>query len=221
MFEKTLLEELKEASISNEEAYVSYFNTGDIRKDDRIVTERMNGFYQNDFINTIKFLFRDAAEYYARESTFDFIKMNLELGLVYNKEDIDEENKVKENAEPIKDVVRCYTSGITSYLNGEKANKLNYQFDRKGFLNYNDFISKMKKDGISFEGPKTFDEFKNSILSGEIFDVSIFANLKEKDKMIEVQEPVNETKVEETESVVVSKKEEPKKLVKFPFFKRK
>ncbi len=202
MFGKTLLEELQEASVSNDDAYVSFFNNGEVRTDKNIVTERMNSFYQDDFIGTVKFIFRDAAEYYARQKPYDTIKMNLELGLVYNKNDVDEENHFKENANPIKDVVRCYTGEVTSFLNGERANEHKYPYDRQGFINYNSFISKMKKDGISFEGPETFDDFKDAILSGEKFDVSIFADLKEK-----------------TNEEVV--KEEPKKLTKRPFWKRK
>ena len=204
MFGKTLLEELKEASVSNEKAYVSYFNNGLVRTDNKIETERMSNFYQEDFIRTIKFLFRDAAEYYARQNPYDNISMNLELGLVYNKEDVDDDNNIKENAKPIKDVVRCYTSGVTSFLNGEKANEHDYVYDRKGFINYNDFVSKMKKDGISFEGPETFNDFKDAILAGETFDISIYADLKQKDK-----------KQEEAQV-----KEEPKKLVRKPIFKR-
>ena len=198
MFGKTLLEELKEASVSNEQAYVSYCNNGEVRTDNKIVTNKMDSFYLDDFIGTIKFIFRDAAEYYARQNPYDYIKMNLELGLVFNKEDVDDNNVVKENAKPIKDVVRCYTSGVTSFLNGEKSNEHDYSYDRKGFINYNNFVSKMKKDGISFEGPETFDEFKESILAGETFDVSIFADLKQKEQTQE--------------------KEEPKKLIRKPFF---
>lgn len=206
MFGRTLLEELKEASVSNDEAYVSFFNNGEVRTDKNIVTDRMNSFYQDDFIGTIKYLFKDAAEFYARQNPFDNIKMNLEVGLVYNKEDVDEENNIKENAKPIKDVVRCYTGKVTSFLNGEKSNNHEYQFDRQGFINYNEFISKMKKDGISFDGPETFNDFKEAILSGENFDVSLYADLR---------------KEEEKEETKYEAKEEPKKLIKKSFFRRK
>lgn len=213
MFGKTLFEELKDASVSNEKAYVSYCNNGEIKTDNKIVTEKMTSFYLDDFIGTIKFIFRDAAEYYARQNPFDYIKLDLELGLVYNQDDVDEENKIKENAEPIKDIVRCYTSGVTSYLNGEKSNEHDYYYDRKGFINYNNFVSKMKKDGIAFEGPKTFEDFKNAILAGETFDVSIYADLREKDKTEEVKQEVKQD-VEEP------KKETPKKLTRKPFFSK-
>ena len=202
MFGKTLLEELKEASVSNEEAYVCYFNNGEVKTEERIVTERMNDFYKDDFIDRIKFIFRDSAQYYAMQSPYDNIKMNLELGLVFNKEDIDEENKIKENAKPINNTVRCYTSNITSFLNGEKANKQEYTYEKRGFLDYNKFIAKMKKDGISFEGPETFEDFKDAILAGETFDISLFADLKEK----------VENKEEQVQQEQI--KEEPKKLVR-------
>ena len=150
MFGRTLLEELKDASVSNDEAYVSFFNNGEVRVDKNIVTDRMTEFYQDDFISSIKFLFTNAAECYARQKPFDNIKMNLELGLVYNKADVDEENNIKENAKPIKDVVRCFTGDITSFMNGEKANERNYDYNKSGFINYNEFIGKIKKEGLSF-----------------------------------------------------------------------
>ena len=208
MFGRTLLEELKQASVSKEKAYVSFYNDGEVMEDDRIVTDRMNSFYQDDFIDTIKYLFKNSAEFYASKYKYDNIKMALKLGLVYNKDDVDQDNKIKENAEPIKDVVRCYTGDITTYLNGNQNEDNNYQHERQGFINYNSFISKMKKEGISFEGPETFNDFKEAILAQNKFDVSLVADLKTKE-----QTPIVETRIEE--------KEEPKKLIKKSFFRRR
>lgn len=204
--EKTLLEKLKEARISNEPAYVSFFNNGEVRIDKSIANKRMTEYYLDDTIGSINYVFTDAAESYARHNPYDTISMSLELGLIYNKEDVDDENHIRENAEPLKGIVRCYTGDITSYLNGEKANEEGYYgYGKQGFVDYKNLVTTMRRNGIAFEGPETFDDFKEAILSGEQFDINLTASLKEPEKKEEPQ-------------VVVQDK--PKKLSKIPFIRR-
>ena len=45
-------------------------------------------------------------------------------------------------------------------------------------MNYNDVVKQIRKEGLTFNGPVNYDEFKRAILNGEVFDVNIEANLK-------------------------------------------
>ena len=129
----------------------------------------------------------------------------LEVGLIFNKSDVDEEKHIKENAKPLDGVVRCYTGDITSYLNGEKSNTDGYYgYGKQGFVDYDELVLSTKKNGLSFIGPKSFEEFKEKIISGEQFPISLQANL-----------------TEEKENELEREVEKPRKLTKKTFFRRK
>ena len=201
---KSLLEELQAASVSNDDAYVEFFNSGVIRTEKHRADKRMTPYQLEDTIGTIKYVFSSGAETFARNCAYDKIALGLEIGLLFNKEDIDEENNIKENAKPIEDIVHCYTGDIKSYLDGEQSNEKDYyNYHIQGFVNYDTLVSTMKENGLTFDGPENFIEFKEQILSKNNFDISLVADLKAKKE---------EPKVEE--------KEKPKKLVRRPFFSK-
>ena len=205
---KSLLEELQAASVSNDEAYVEYFNNGIIRTEKHRADKRMTPYQLDDTISTIEYVFSSGAETFARNCSYDKITLGLEIGLLFNKEDVDDENNIKENAEPIENIVHCYTGDITSYLNDEQSNERDYNnYHIQGFVDYDTLVSTMKENGLTFDGPENFVEFKEQILSGNNFDISLVADLK--------------AKKEEKEEIKVEVKEEPKKLVKKTFFGRR
>ena len=213
MLDKTLLEELKDASISHELSYVEFYNNGKVRHEEQSANNRMSRYDQDETFRRIKYVFTDGAQTYASKCSYDSITLGLEVGLVYNKNDVDCDYNIKENAEPLNGLVHCYTGNITSYLNGEQSNEREYyHYNIQGFINYDTLVSRMEKEGIDFVGPVNFEDFKDSILSHEPFNISLNANLKMKEKVNEetIEEPVVEEPV----------KEEPKKLVKKSFFKR-
>lgn len=210
MLEKSLLEELQDASVSHEPTYVEFFNDGKIRTEEHGAKDRMSFYDQDETLRRVKFVFTDGAQTYAKNCSYDSISLGLEIGLVYNKEDVDDDNKIKENAKPL-DLVHCYTGNITSYLNGEQSNEREYyHYNIQGFIKYDTLVSKMKKNGIDFVGPEDFEDFKASILSGEPFNISLDANLQKKAELVD-EESMDESITEE------SVKEEPKKLVRKPF----
>ena len=194
---KTILDTMKELK----NGYVSFFNDGKIRKDGGYATKRINEEANTSYsISLITDVLYGATRSYADDYDFDQIDMTLPLGLIYKSSDVDENNKIKENAQPLKGIVRFYTGSITSYLNGEKTNDLDYgEYARgkQGFINYDLLINEMKENGLTYTGPETFEELKEKILSGENFNVVLSANFKEQEEV----------------------KEEPKKLSKKPFYK--
>ena len=202
---ESLLEKIKKASVSNEPAYVNFYNDGKFDIDERKVEDRMTDHYLDDFIDTISFVFCDAARYCAMDFPYDKISLGLKVGLIYNINDV-ENNIIKENAKPIDGIVRCHTGDVISSKDGVENDKEDY-IGRQGFVVYDKLISEMEKNGLDFNGPKTFDEFKESILSKKIFDISLIADVNKKEKH---EDEIKEIK--ETPKI--------KKLV-FPFGKRR
>lgn len=180
--EKTIFERMKEAKKSNEVAFVGFFNNGKVREDENFVVHRLNEAKEMDSINLIANVLCDATDSYSHYYPFDTIKMDLELGLLYNKNDVDEDKKVKANARPINNVVRFYTGEVNSYLDGERTNTWNCRRGTQGFVDFGFLMSVLENSGLTYTGPETFEEFKGRIISGNPFEISLTANFKEKEE---------------------------------------
>ena len=181
--EKDLLEELRVARHAYEISHVNFFNTGKITEEERYYATRINDDYSLSAFELIKDYLLSAAKSYSRDCDFDRIDLSLLIGLVFEKENVDDNNKIKENAEPIHNMVRYYIGNATAYLDGEKSNESDYSgVSYQGYINYNKLVSFTKKIGLEFNGPDSFEEFKKAILSGEPFDISLTANLEEREK---------------------------------------
>lgn len=169
----------KNKSISN----VNFFNDGTSTKDEYSSAKRMENNFTPYVVSEVEEIICKAAENYSDKNDFDSINMDLLVGIIYRIEDIDDNGKIKEGAQPVKNIVRYYTSSVRSCLNGEVTNETSYKdyyWSRQGFMNYNDFVSLVRKEGLIYRGPETFKEFKETILSGETFDINVEVNLKEK-----------------------------------------
>ena len=173
-------------------AYVNFFNDGSVSEDERFRTSLLKYANDADGFDTIADTLYRSTESCSRNYDFDSIKMDLMLGLVYEGCDVDENKQIKEDAEPLNGIVRYYTGEVTSYLNNEKTNDYDYGrlHCRQGYINYKNLVSQVKKNGLTFNGPDNFEEFKQSILSKEPFEVSISANLLEKLPEEEIEEVV-------------------------------
>ena len=96
----------------------------------------------------------------------------------------DENQKLKKDAQPIDGIVRYYARKSSCYLNDEKVKTIDWGDIKSvsGFINYNILVKSAEENGLIFNGPKTFEEFKEHILVGEPFEISITASLKPKEK---------------------------------------
>ena len=199
---KTLLEELKDARLSREPKYVSFFNDKTISVDNYGEKRRMEDYYLDSTIRDINITFRTSTEILALDNEFDAVSLDLKLGLVFDIEDVTDNKEIKAGSKPINGIVRCYTGCIKGYVDGKKSNdKDNSYYETQGYVNYDDLVSTMENNGVSFNGPKSFEEFENAIYSFKKFDISLNADLKN-----------------EKEELKVTEKEKAKKLVKKPFF---
>ena len=183
--EQALLEKLKKAKKYQGAEFICFFNNGKVREDDLRSARRIKEAKDGKSFELISEVLYNATESYARNYDFDCVDMNLELGLIYKSEDV-ENNQIKENGEPIPGIVRIYTGSVNSYLNGEQTNERDYSqygLGRQGFITFHQLISNIKKSGLDYIGPKSFEEFKKKTQRGEPIDIKISANLNEKEKI--------------------------------------
>ena len=182
---KDLLEELRDLRHAYDVSHVNYFNTGKVSEDEAYFTTRICDDNSMVSFGLIKNVLIEATKSYSRDCDFDKINMNLLLGLVYKVSDVDEDRKIKANAKPIDNKVRFYTGSVKAYLDGEQTNTFDYYengINFQGYINYNKLVKFAKECGLVFTGPDSFEEFKQKILSGEVFDVSLTADLRDRSK---------------------------------------
>ena len=178
---KTVLDKLKEVKKNNDTALVSFFNTGEIKKDTYSQASRLKEASIKSNYDLISEVYERAANSYNTFNyDYDTINMYLELGLIYDNDNINSNNQIKEGANPVKDIVRLYTGSIKSYKDGEQTNKADYGeygLGKQGFIKFSNLIKWIDNNDLIYIGPETFEEFKNRILSGEKFDIVLSANL--------------------------------------------
>lgn len=186
--EKSIIEELKDIKVGREIASVNFFNDGSVRTDDRRYVEgHIDDF--NKSVNGIKRVLSDATYSYSNsfEYEFDSIYMNMLFGLIYDVNDVIEDNIIKPNAMPKDKIVRYYTDRINSYLDGNKTNCADYYcygVNNQGTIDYEQFVEYVQKNGLVFNGPQSFEELKNAILSNEKFDITIGAEFEKQKTLV-------------------------------------
>ena len=180
---KSLVERMQESKDKHGVAYMSVFNHGNVRVDENYMIPMMKYANDEDAFDTIGDVLYGVNESYARDCDFDTLTLGLELGLIFDGKDIDEERHIDSNAEPVDGIVRYYTMEADCYLNGEKTNKfdMGHLKSRQGFINYARLMKSAKQNGLTFNGPESFEEFKEQILVGEPFDITLTASLKPKE----------------------------------------
>ena len=206
--EKTLLKRMQESKANHGVAFFNYMNNGDVYKDEFYMTKNLELSKEKFRYDLVGETFYDAVESCARHYDFDTVTMDLYLGLVYKAEDHDENGNLKSDAEPLNNIVRFYTADVNCYLDGEQTNDYNYgrMHSRQSFIDYDLLVKTTRKNGLIFNGPETFEEFKEAIKSGEPFNINVEASLLPKE---DTKEAVQEEVVEE-----VKTEEKPKSMIK-------
>lgn len=191
---ETLLEKLQNSKDQHGIIYVNVCNDGSIKKDKLYETTMLKYANEKDAFKSISEFIYDANESYAREIDYDTLNTNILLGLIFSSNDMDENCKLKDNAEPIEGVVRYITDSTACYLDGEKIKTIDWGKLRlhKGYINYDILVNSIANNGLTFNGPKTFKEFKEKILVGEPFEISISANFNTNNKQEEKTQYVKE-----------------------------
>ena len=180
--EKTIREKIVETIDNQTIKYVNIFNDGSTIQDNKNFAKCMDESFRKNSIGYIEGYFLKAAEYHIRHlDEFDYLGMNVKLGLVFNKEDI-ENGSVRRGAKPLDDIVRYETGSVDSYLDNTKSELINYADiypAERGYVNYNELVSSIKNQGLEFNGPESFEDFKTAILTGQTFDISVSTSFKE------------------------------------------
>lgn len=189
-----LIDKMIQAKNDHGIAYVNFFNNGEVKKDERNRTTLLKYANEASAFDSIEETLYNSTESCCREYDLDTMEMTLLLGLIYNGQDVDENDQLLENAEPMKDIVRFYTGEVNSYLDNEKTNTYDYGRinGRQGYINYNVLLNQVKKNGLTFNGPESFEEFKEKILAKEPFDINLTATLipteEKQEEVAEVKE---------------------------------
>ena len=189
--DKSILDKIRDARNDHIVTNINLFNDGSIKEDEYFMAKKVNSIslWENEFILDI---LTDNASRLSREYNYDSLSMKMLIGLIFKKEDFDENNHLKNNAEPLNNYVRYYTDYVKCYLDGKQQNedfdpekdRFIYLPSRQGFTRYNDFVRYVKKSGLSFVGPENFKEFKELILSNQTFDISVDVNLEKENKLV-------------------------------------
>ncbi len=203
--DKSFLEELKEAKHEYDTVLASFFNDGKVRKDEQYMYKYLDKANESNEFYLITETMKDATKMYSHGYDFDTVKMNLLLGLIYDINDIDENDKIKENANPVDGIVRFYTSDVKSFLNDEQTNKYNYDYGRQGFIKFDKLMTSIKKSGLEYNGPELFEDLKERILNDEVFDITLTADLRTKEEKEVQEEKVVEEVIEEKPKSKVKK----------------
>lgn len=180
----TLLDKMKESKEKHGIALIGRFNDGTTSFYQKWQTTTMK--YANDedqFDSLGKYIY-GVNESYSRECDYDTLDFDMTLGLLFSGKELDENQKLKDDAEPINGIVCYHSSKSTCYLDGEEVKTIDWGIIKAtdGFINYDLFVKSVEENGLVLNGPKTFEEFKEYILVGEPFNITISASLNPKEK---------------------------------------
>lgn len=180
----TLIDKMQESKRQHGIALINVFNDGLIGTDKEYATVMMKYANDKDAFDYIGKYMYEVNEAYSRECDYDTLNFQISLGLLFSGKDADENQKLKKDAQPIDGIVRYYARKSSCYLNDEKVKTIDWGDIKSvsGFINYNILVKSAEENGLIFNGPKTFEEFKEHILVGEPFDISITASLRPKEK---------------------------------------
>lgn len=211
--EKSFIEELREAKKEYKNVFVNYFNDGEVRTDLNYMKDNLEQAKTKNEFYLITEVMKETTKRYGYHYDFDTVKLNLLLGLIYDANDVDKDNNIKENAEPIDGMIRFYTEKVDCFLDGEKTNQHNSSYSLQGFIPFNRLMKSIKETGLDYEGPQSFEELKERILNNEVFDITLTASLYKKEKKQEEVPEIEETiESEVKEEPVVVKESKIKKL---------
>lgn len=210
--DRSLLQRMMESKKSNDVSHVSFFNDGKVRTDTYGSNWRLDS--AGGILPTydIEYFLCQAVKQFSYFHNVDRVDLGLSIGLIFDKADVDDNNNIKEGAEPIKNVVRYYTETAYGYVDGKVVDKTRRcPTGIQGYTKYDKFIEMIQKGGLKCDCPETFEEFKNAIMSGQKFDIILSADLRDKSQI------KDETK---EEVPVEQKKEQPKVFIKRLFVRK-
>ena len=180
--ENTLLERLKEAKKEYETEYVSLFGEDKVVEDKHYMTDHIKNAKSKNAFDFLDSALKNFARMYTLYNEYDALEVDLNLGIVYNITDIDENNKPVIGAKPIDNLVRIYTDTTRAYLDNEEvSHKLDSEyFGSQGFIDFDLLINTLKKEGLSYNGPESYDELKYRVLCNQKVNATIKAELEKK-----------------------------------------
>ena len=180
---ESLLDKVISAKRDYEVGQVIFYNNGQVGTETNSFAKKMDKIYDSVELEMLTSDLCSATASYARRYELDSMEVGLQLGLIYNANDVDEKRQIKPGAKPVNNIVRYYDIGFNSYLDGVQTNEHEYgehNVTHQGYIHYDKLVEAFNGSGVEFTGPESFEEFKELILSGVPFDISLIADFKKK-----------------------------------------
>lgn len=182
MFEKSIKEELLKMKESITTKYISFFNDG--------TTSIENGEYVNSSTNDCVNSCCSGIDHFLQIGTksalkisedFDQLDFLFRIGIIYDKKNLGENNEILPTSMCLTDKARYYTDAVRIYKDSKLIKKIStseMSIGRQGFVNYDEFIKSAKKEKIQVNGPKSFEDLKELILSNKTEEIFLSISFK-------------------------------------------
>lgn len=183
MFNKTAIDALREMKQNLETKYVSIFNDGSQSTDNGQDVFSRDECTINEVGSGIDYSLKHAVESLIRQGVaFDQIDIDMLFGIIYKEDTLKDGKEILPTSEAVDKKARYYTRNIHAYNNGEEVYELNEKdmVNHQGYVSFDNFVKKLKAEGLSITGPETYDELKALVESGLTEDMKISVNFQEK-----------------------------------------
>lgn len=212
-----LIDRLKAVRNEGESGYAFLDNKGNIEFGKNDEYKRIKTADESISFDKLSEELEEITRKYSKKCYFDRLVVNLKLGLIFNSNDLEEKGRnretdqliyhVKENRKPIQGIVYYYVNDIDCYLGNEKTNPSKYtdsfhMLPIDGYINYNLLMSAIQANGLSITEIGSFESFKRKIMNGEIFDITMVADFREKE-----EEQINDFSLPNPQSIPIKKLE--------------
>ncbi|MBP5684704.1 MAG: hypothetical protein J6X02_05570 [Bacilli bacterium] len=173
------IEKVKKLQHEKEIAQVCFLNdrtTKEINyRELEYMTRDKNG---NGFAWLVERAVDQAAELFAYKHNFDYMIVSLNIGVIYNKQDLFEDNKFKVGAAPLEDIVYVSVKDVDFYLNSSHIDKNDDNPMKKmiiadGYMRFDDFMKEIDEQGLAYNGPDSFYAVKSRASYGRPEEITI------------------------------------------------
>ena len=202
MENKSFIDQIIEIRKDTEVSYVNYFNDGVVREDKYSDSKEINSVSTWSLSNKIRYTLERLGELLRLKSDFDYLELNLLVGLMYNPKDYEKNGNSFEGLTPY-NTIRVFSKELCGNINGKKLSldkTWNSILQFSGYAEYDELVKTLNEEGIPFNGPKSFEELKTKITTGEPFEIKAYVDLRKKEVTSE------EPKLEQVEPALTRKR---------------
>lgn len=180
MFNKGVKEDLLKIKTELEKYYVCFSASGKVHEERGVFVDKHSNEELNGVLSTIDYFIKNSTECLAyRNIDFDKIKFGFDFGILYEKDNLGNNNKILPSSISLQNKVHFYTGNVIAYLNDKEQNIISAEDNNnfQGYVDYDKFIKDVNASGLSINGPQSYKELENLIRSGETCDMFLTVDL--------------------------------------------